>query len=124
MTRKNLNLVFLFWIVWTRAVFGEELAQPSWDDVDLIFQKRCINCHSEHGAAKGLRLDSYEAAIAGGENGAVVEVGNAAKSELIRRLRGESTPRMPFLSTPLPQEEINFIVRWVNSGLSKAEVTD
>lgn len=90
---------------------------PDWSDVVQIFAKRCVNCHAAHGAAKGLRLDSYKAAVAGGAAGPVFLPGDPAASEAVRRLRGESVPRMPFLSTPLPQEEIDLIVRWVESGL-------
>jgi len=111
-------------MILAQPVFGEDLVQPNWEDVRLIFERRCINCHSEHGAAKGLRLDSYEAIVAGGTNGPVVSAKDALRSELIRRLRGESTPRMPFLSNPLPQGEIDLIVQWVDAGLPEFEALD
>lgn len=109
-----------FWLVSAPAAFGESLPAPGWEEVSRIFERRCVNCHAEHGAAKGLRLDSYAAVLAGGEGGAVVLARDAAGSELIRRLRGESTPRMPFLSKALPPEEIEIIVRWVEAGLPAA----
>lgn len=75
-------------------------------------------CHSAlAGASKGLRLDDYAAALAGSERGVVLVSGNAADSELIRRLRGESTPRMPFLGRPLPDDEIALIESWVMAGM-------
>jgi hypothetical protein len=75
-------------------------------------------CHSRlAGASKGLRLDDYDAVLAGSERGAVLIPGNVADSELVRRLRGESTPRMPFLSRPLPDEEIALIESWVIAGM-------
>lgn len=92
-----------------------------WLDVRDIFVERCVMCHSAHGAAKGLRLDTYEAAIAGSITGAVLLRGNADGSELVRRIKGESTPRMPFLSTPLPDGQIELITRWVNEGLLVAD---
>ncbi|MDX1780535.1 MAG: c-type cytochrome domain-containing protein [Thalassovita sp.] len=93
---------------------------PGWDEVSAIFKKRCINCHSEHGASKGLRLDSYEAVLAGGDDGAVVVAGDAAVSEMIRRLRGESVPRMPFLDRPLSQDEVDVILRWIEAGAPRS----
>ncbi|SIS95239.1 Planctomycete cytochrome C [Roseivivax lentus] len=99
---------------------ADELAAPTWADVFPIFELRCVNCHAEHGASKGLRLDSYAAILAGSDRGAVVLPGLAAKSELIRRLTGESAPRMPFLSTPLPDEEVALIVRWIDGGAREA----
>ena len=100
-----------------QAGFGEGAVQPDWENVGPIFTKRCINCHAEHGAAKGLRLDSYNAAIAGSTKRPVLVPGDAANSDLVRRLRGESMPRMPFLSKSLPQNEIDMIIRWVEAGL-------
>jgi uncharacterized membrane protein len=97
-------------------------APPDWTDVSGIFAKRCTMCHSEQGAAKGLRLDSYEAAVAGSEKGRVLLPGDAEHSELIRRLRGQSTPRMPFLSRPLPDDQIDLIARWIAAGLPQAPV--
>jgi hypothetical protein len=90
---------------------------PTWSDVSVIFNLRCTMCHSGFGAAKGLRLDSYEAAIAGSVRGAVLLPNDPDNSELTRRLRGQSLPRMPFVSRQLPEEEIDLIVRWVEAGL-------
>lgn len=75
-------------------------------------------CHSAvAGASKGLRLDDYTAALAGSETGAVLVPGDASGSELVRRLRGESTPRMPFLSRPLPDAQIALIENWIIAGM-------
>lgn len=93
-------------------------ARPTdWEDVRPIFTKYCINCHSSYVAALGLRLDSYNAALAGSVRGAVLLPGNPANSEVVRRLRGESVPRMPFLGYPLKQDEIELIERWIDGGL-------
>lgn len=100
-----------------QAAVAQGVARPDWSNVSPIFAKRCINCHSEHGAAKGLRLDSYNAAVVGSTRGSVLVSGDPANSELVKRIRGESVPRMPFLSTPLSQNEIDVIIRWVEAGL-------
>ena len=99
------------------AVAGED-APPDWAEVSVIFTERCVMCHSEvAGASKGLRLDDYSAALAGSKTGAVLIPGDVAGSELIQRLRGESVPRMPFLSRPLPDDQITLIERWIAAGL-------
>lgn len=92
---------------------------PDWSAVSAVFTERCVMCHAAHGASLGLRLDSYEAALAGGARGPVLIAGDAAGSELVRRLRGESLPRMPFLSRPLPPDQIDLVVRWVEAGLPR-----
>ena len=103
------------------AAPGEGAKAPDWADVSAIFDARCIMCHSKvAGASKGLRLDDYDAALAGGVRGVVMVPGDAAGSELVRRLRGESTPRMPFLSRPLPEDEIALIEGWIGAGMPHA----
>lgn len=95
-----------------------EADAPGWAEVSAIFVERCVMCHSAvAGASKGLRLDEYRFALAGSERGAVLIPGDAAGSELMRRLRGESTPRMPFLSRPLPDQQIALIGAWIAAGL-------
>lgn len=100
---------------------AEEAGRPDWADVGPIFATYCLNCHSATGAAVGLRLDSYAAALAGSERGPVLVAGAPAASELIRRLRGDSAPRMPFLSRALPDEDIALIARWIESGLPEGK---
>jgi mono/diheme cytochrome c family protein len=94
-----------------------EDAVADWAAVSALFHQRCVMCHSQEAAARGLRLDSYAGALAGSENGPVLVPGNAAASELFRRLLGESRPRMPFLSTPLAPADIDLIERWIATGL-------
>lgn len=91
---------------------------PDWAEVSAILTERCVMCHSEvAGASKGLRLDDYAAALLGSERGPVMVPGDVSGSELIRRLRGESTPRMPFLSRPLPDDQIALIESWIAAGM-------
>ncbi|MCR9110567.1 c-type cytochrome domain-containing protein [Marivita sp. XM-24bin2] len=100
------------------AAYAENKETPDWVDVSAIFNARCVMCHSKvAGASKGLRLDDYSAALSGGERGVVLLPGDAAGSELVLRLRGESTPRMPFLSRPLPEHQIALIESWINAGM-------
>ncbi|WP_068115781.1 c-type cytochrome domain-containing protein [Tropicimonas marinistellae] len=96
-------------------------ASPGWTEVSAIFTERCVMCHSAvSGASKGLRLDNYAAALIGSERGVVLIPGDPSGSELIRRLRGESVPRMPFLSRPLADDQIELIESWIAAGLPKA----
>jgi mono/diheme cytochrome c family protein len=100
------------------AAYTEDAVPPDWADVSVIFEERCVMCHSAvAGASKGLRLDDYAAVLAGSERGAVLVAGNAAGSELVRRLRGESTPRMPFLSRSLTDDQIALIESWIAASM-------
>lgn len=77
-------------------------------------------CHSGDGASAGLKLDSFEATLKGGLKGPVVKAGDPAASELIRRLKGTSLPRMPMTGPPyLPDSQIALFERWVAAGLKR-----
>jgi mono/diheme cytochrome c family protein len=91
--------------------------RPGWNEIGPVFEARCVNCHGPLGAGKGLRLDSYEGAMAGSTDGPVLIAGDPDGSELVKRIRGQSVPRMPFLGPPLPPEELDLIVRWTEAGM-------
>lgn len=112
---RGLALLIVSLPAFTSPLVADEVVD--WSDVSAIFFERCVMCHAEQGAGLGLRLDSYDAAVAGSKRGPVLLPGDAEHSELVRRLRGQSQPRMPFLSYPLPDDQIDLIVRWINAGL-------
>lgn len=89
-------------------------------DVAPIFAQRCAKCHSNAGlmgpAPEGLKLTSYEDTLASNERVRVIP-GNPEGSELLRRVRGLSTPRMPLDGPPfLSNDEINLIEQWIEGG--------
>ena len=49
-------------------------------------QSRCAGCHGQARQSGGLRLDSVEAIRKGGDGGAVIVAGQAAASEMVRRI--------------------------------------
>lgn len=92
--------------------------------VQPILAERCVMCHAGEGAPLGLRLDSFESLMKGSSKGAVVKAGNPAGSELIRRIKGESLPRMPLTGPPfLSAGEIALFERWVADGARQAGST-
>ncbi len=115
---KQTFVALLFVSLATATSAAEAGGQPpTWAEIDPIVTKHCVMCHSSQGAGKGLRLDSYALALAGSQDGPVLLPGDPEQSELIRRLKGISTPRMPFLSYPLAEEQIALFVRWVEAGM-------
>ena len=94
------------------SVFAQDSAQ-----VMALFRERCTLCHQGDAAPNGLRLDSFEAALKGGTRGPVIQPGNPGASELIRRLRGVSQPRMPLTGPPfLSDEQVALVERWIAAG--------
>jgi mono/diheme cytochrome c family protein len=98
---------------------GPSLGQdaPDWSELGPFFGERCTLCHSGPDAPLGLRLDSYEGAMAGSQDGPVLIPGDVEGSELIRRVRGHSQPQMPLVGDPLTEEEIGRIESWILAGL-------
>ncbi len=85
-----------------------------------IFATRCAKCHTDNGlmgeAPEGYRLTSYASILSASHRVRVVP-GKPAASELLRRIKGQAVPRMPFDGPPyLSDEEIHKIQAWIANG--------
>ncbi|WP_162934918.1 c-type cytochrome domain-containing protein [Pseudomonas cavernae] len=99
------------------AVPGVGAEEVGAEEVLRLLQANCVICHKQPGAPLRLRLDSLEGLLRGSLNGPVVQPGRPQDSELIRRLKGLSQPRMPLTGPPfLEDEEIARIERWIAIG--------
>jgi len=93
-------------------------AQPTYAELAPILQAQCVMCHSGASAAAGLKLDTLEGLRAGSARGAVVRPGDGEASELVRRLRGTSAPRMPMTGPPfLTDAQIAQFAAWIDAGM-------
>jgi hypothetical protein len=106
-------------------VFGEKTApaiqagtddKVAYPDVRPIFDQNCSMCHTGSNAPKGLLMDSYDGIMAGSNAGPVVVPEKPQESELVKRIRGTSEPRMPFRRPPLAEDEIQRIEKWIRQG--------
>ena len=82
-------------------------------DVLPIFEQSCTRCHGSSRQSGGLRLDSYAALMAGGKDGAAVVPGDAPSSLLVELITSGEMPRN---ASPLPDEQIQTIIQWVDAG--------
>ncbi|MCY4659336.1 MAG: PSD1 and planctomycete cytochrome C domain-containing protein [Acidobacteria bacterium] len=83
------------------------------------------NCHACHSARVdppfgGLRLDSREGLLAGGDSGPAVVPGRPAESALVERLHGRPMLMPP--AGPLAGEDVAALTRWVEMGAPWPEV--
>lgn len=95
-------------------------AQPTdtWATLAPLLAERCVMCHNASAAAAGLRLDSLEGLKKGSTRGPVVQPGNPAGSEIVRRVKGSSLPRMPMTGPPwLADADVARLERWISAGL-------
>lgn len=119
MSRANV-LVALLGLA-AAAGAGPALA-VTWAELAPIVNQRCTLCHSGDAAAAGLRLDSLEGLLRGSGRGPVVKAGDPAGSELVRRLKGLSQPRMPMTGPPfLPEADVANFERWIAGGLARGD---
>jgi mono/diheme cytochrome c family protein len=107
--------------LWSAGAAAQPASAEDFSAVQPILAARCVMCHASESAPLGLRLDSYEGVTKGSSNGPVVEAGNPSGSELVKRLKGESLPRMPMTGPPfLAPDEIAVFERWIAGGAKPA----
>jgi hypothetical protein len=92
-------------------------------DIKPIFDKSCVKCHGAEKQKAKLRLDSLEAALKGGADGKVIEVGNSAGSILVHNVAhvGEEDMFMPPPDNkdkipPLTKDQVGLIRAWIDQG--------
>lgn len=121
--RHRVALHAIAWVTFAATTSVAQSAQgPTYADLAPLLGQHCTVCHSSDAAPAGLRLDSYEALVRGGIKGPVVKSGDPSGSELIRRLKGLSQPRMPLTGPPfLSDEDVARFEQWIAGGLPRGE---
>ena len=101
------------------VVFDDPVAagrpSPSFSaDISPILTNRCAlpGCHVA-GGPYGIDLRTYDSLKAGGEDGAIVIVGNAKESEMVEET---AEGKMPPDGPPLEAAQVQLIIDWINEG--------
>ena len=81
-----------------------------------VLAAQCWNCHSEKKSESGLRLDSREAVLKGGDRGAVVTPREASASLLIHAVRRDGELQMP-PNGRLSADQVAALTKWIELGL-------
>ena len=98
-------------------------AQPTLEQIRFfetnvrpILSEKCLKCHGDMKQWGGLRLDSRDAVIKGGESGAAIAPGKPDASLLISRIREtDEDLRMP-QGDQLTKRQVNDLIRWIEMG--------
>ncbi|WP_057937673.1 c-type cytochrome domain-containing protein [Algoriphagus resistens] len=103
-----------------------ELPADNWEEVEFftgaiqpILDQNCKSCHNPKKLKGELDLSSFKGIHKGGENGAILENGNARESSLFARLilPEDHDDHMPPKDKRQPRkEEIELIKAWIESG--------
>jgi hypothetical protein len=100
------------------ALTGAQAKTDFTKDILPILRDNCIKCHGPEKQKGKLRLDSRDAALKGGKGGPAFTAGDAAKSDLIRRISLPKTDDdfMPAEGEPLAKEKIELLKAWIAEG--------
>ena len=85
-------------------------------NVRPVLVENCQKCHGDKKQWGGLRLDSREALMRGGDSGAVIVPGKPKESLLIRAVRHEDEDLKMPKEGKLTERQIADLVRWVEMG--------
>lgn len=94
--------------------------------INPIFDANCAACHGEGKTKGGLRLDSYESLMNGGQDGPVIFAGQPEKSLLLTRVTlppGHKQFMPAEGKPPLSAEQIAWIRAWIQQGASPTAAT-
>ncbi len=90
------------------------------EDIQPIFQRTCIACHSGVVKQLNLQVTAYDALMAGSMRGPVVLPGDAANSVLWQVLE---SGKMPLIGA-LPDADIELVRRWIELGALAQRATE
>ncbi len=118
MTLRKLLAVLLL-SGWGATLFGQELAPSRVEFFEArirpVLAKNCFACHTETHLG-GLRVDSREGLLRGGNSGPAIEPGNVAGSLLIRAVSHTMERLKMPLGGSLTAREIADLKTWVQEG--------
>ena len=81
-----------------------------------LFAEHCLKCHGDKKQWGGLRLDSREAILQGGDTGPAIVSGQPRDSLLIRVVRHEIDGLNMPKDSKLSARQIDDLIRWVEMG--------
>tara|TARA_R110002126_G_scaffold286554_1_gene438507 strand:+ start:5994 stop:7262 length:1269 start_codon:yes stop_codon:yes gene_type:complete len=87
--------------------------------VDPILDNKCASCHNASKKKGGLSFQDSLSIMKGGKNGEILTIGDASKSEMIKRLLLNPTHdnfMPPKGKTPLTEEETAILTYWINNA--------
>lgn len=119
--RWTFSLVSTFAVVigTVSSLFSAEPAVDYLTQVKPLLKARCYSCHGALKQKGGLRLDTVELLLRGGDSGSVINRESTKMSELIARVStADLSVRMPpeHEGEPLSVAQVELLEQWIASG--------
>ncbi len=83
--------------------------------VRSVLIQRCTECHGVEEQESGLRVDSLDSLLKGGDSGPAIVPGDSSESLLVQAIRHEKELAMP-PDEKLPELEIAGLQQWIDEG--------
>ena len=98
------------------VLLADEAEQFFEREIRPLLSERCVGCHGAKQQSGGLRLDSREAILRGGDSGPAAVSGDVAASLLVQAIRYDGDLQMP-PEQPLGMPQREALTQWVRLGL-------
>ena len=112
--RRSFCLLLMAWLQ-TGRVLADDADQFFESEIRPLLIEKCIGCHGLQKQSGGLRLDSRDAILKGGESGVAMTPGDAAGSRIVQAIRYDGDLQMP-PKMPLSETQQQALTRWIELG--------
>lgn len=123
MTPRLALLATTLVVITTLSLAADKLPPPADRKIDFakdvrpLLEKNCWGCHGAKKQESGLRLDSRDALLRGGDIGKVIAAGDSERSRLIVLVSGTDPQTvMPPDGPQFKPEEVGILRAWVDQG--------
>jgi len=116
---RRLILVLMFAVAQCAASAAEpEGVRLFREKIEPVLKAECYRCHSDDAddVKGGLRLDSRDSVLRGGDSGPAIVAAKSSESLLIQALRHENGLEMPPKKARLPESTIADFAKWIDMG--------
>lgn len=86
------------------------------DQLMPLLRNECVSCHNPDKKKAGLDVSSYQALLAGGDGGPVVNVGDPENSPIYQVVAHTKDPYMPKGKGKLADKDIAIFKQWIAGG--------
>lgn len=108
--------VLFIWLIAAGSVLADDREALFRDSIEPLLKAKCISCHGPEKQEGGLRLDSRERALQGGENGPAFVEGKPGESLLIRAVKFDDPDLQMPPKDQLSDAQVAALTQWIEQG--------